>query len=180
MSLSLSRRNALSTTLNTAVAEEDGQFLTFTLSGDMYAIGILNIKEILEYGQLTRVPMMPNFIRGVINLRGAVVPVVDLSARFGNLPSVISKRSCIVIIEVANQGDVQDIGLVVDAVSEVLEIPAQEIEPAPSFGAKIRTDFIEGMGKVNGDFVILLSVDKVLSVDELAMVSGLSSTASHE
>lgn len=180
MSLSLSRRNALSTTLNTAVAEEDGQFLTFTLSGDMYAIGILNIKEILEYGQLTRVPMMPNFIRGVINLRGAVVPVVDLSARFGNLPSVISKRSCIVIIEVANQGDVQDIGLVVDAVSEVLEIPAQEIEPAPSFGAKIRTDFIEGMGKVNGDFVILLSVDKVLSVDELAMVSGLNSAASYE
>jgi purine-binding chemotaxis protein CheW len=180
MSLSLSRRNALSTTLNTAVAEEDGQFLTFTLSGDMYAIGILNIKEILEYGQLTRVPMMPNFIRGVINLRGAVVPVVDLSARFGNLPSVISKRSCIVIIEVANQGDVQDIGLVVDAVSEVLEIPAQEIEPAPSFGAKIRTDFIEGMGKVNGDFVIVLSVDKVLSVDELAMVSGLNSAASHE
>ena len=80
----------------------------------------------------------------------------------------------------ANQGDVQDIGLVVDAVSEVLEIPAQEIEPAPSFGAKIRTDFIEGMGKVNGDFVILLSVDKVLSVDELAMVSGLNSAASYE
>ena len=180
MSLSLSRRNAVSTKLAAAVAEEDGQFLTFTLGGDMYAIGILNIKEILEYGQLTRVPMMPNFIRGVINLRGAVVPVVDLAARFGNLPSVISKRSCIVIIEVANQGEVQDIGLVVDAVSEVLEIPAQEIEPAPSFGAKIRTDFIEGMGKVNGDFVILLSVDKVLSVEELAMVTGASSAVSHE
>lgn len=150
---------------------EEDQFLTFTLAKEMFAIGILNIKEILEYGQVTAVPMMPEFIRGVINLRGAVVPVVDLRARFGRTQSDITKRTCIVIIEVTAEGARQDIGVVVDTVSEVLEIPAGEIEPPPAFGAKIRADFIAGMGKVNGNFVIILDVDKVLSVDELAMVT---------
>jgi purine-binding chemotaxis protein CheW len=153
------------------VQDEEGQYLTFTLGKEMFAIGILNIKEILEYGNLTEVPMMPEFIRGVINLRGAVVPVVDLSARFGGKPSEETKRTCIVIIEVHAEEERQDIGIVVDAVSEVLEIPDSEIEPAPAFGAKIRADFIQGMGKVKGKFVIILDVDKVLSVDELAMVS---------
>lgn len=156
---------------------EQGQYLTFTLHQEMFAIGILNIKEILEYGSLTSVPMMPEFIRGVINLRGAVVPVVDLSARFGGRQSDITKRTCIVIIEVSNGEERQDIGVVVDAVSEVLEIPANQIEPAPAFGAKIRADFIEGMGKVNGKFVIILEVDKVLSLDELAIVSGAAEMA---
>jgi len=153
---------------------EEGQYLTFTLRGEMFAIGILNIKEILEYGSLTAVPMMPDFIRGVINLRGAVVPVVDLAARFGGRPSEVTKRTCIVIIEVNADAGQQDIGVVVDAVSEVLEIPAGEIEPPPAFGAKIRADFIHGMGKVDGKFVIILNVDKVLSVDELAVVSQVS------
>jgi purine-binding chemotaxis protein CheW len=159
---------------NTAVElpqDEQGQFLTFILRSEMFAIGILHIKEILEYGQLTSVPMMPEFIRGVINLRGAVVPVVDLAARFGGSRSDITKRTCIVIIEVTTEEGKQDIGVVVDSVSEVLEIPASEIEVAPSFGAKIRADFISGMGKVNGNFVIILEVNKVLSVEELAMVS---------
>jgi purine-binding chemotaxis protein CheW len=155
---------------------EEGQYLTFTLGKEMFAIGILNIKEILEFGSLTPVPMMPEFIRGVINLRGSVVPVVDLAARFGGRPSVETKRTCIVIIEVSTEDGRQDIGVVVDAVSEVLEIPNSEIEPAPAFGAKIRTDFIQGMGKVNGTFVIVLDVDKVLSVDELAVVSQASTT----
>ena len=150
---------------------EEGQYLTFTLRGEMFAIGILNIKEIIEYGQLTSVPMMPEFIRGVINLRGSVVPVVDLAARFGGKAAEITRRTCIVIIEVNTDDGRQDIGVVVDAVSEVLEIPAGEIEPAPAFGAKIRADFIHGMGKVGGRFVIILEVDKVLSVDELAMVN---------
>lgn len=150
---------------------EQGQYLTFLLRNEMFAIGILHIKEILEYGQLTTVPMMPPFIRGVINLRGAVVPVVDLATRFGGTANEITKRSCIVIIEVATEDGQHDIGVVVDSVSEVLEIPDSEIEPAPAFGAKIRTDFIQGMGKVNGKFVIILGVDKVLSVEEMAMVS---------
>lgn len=149
----------------------EGQYLTFTLGKEMFAIGILNIKEILEYGSLTAVPMMPEFIRGVINLRGSVVPVVDLAARFGGKRSQVTKRTCIVIIEVTSDEGRQDIGVVVDAVSEVLEIPDTEIEPAPAFGAKIRADFIQGMGKVDGKFVIILEVDKVLSADELAIVS---------
>jgi len=158
---------------NAAVATpqgEQGQFLTFALRGEMFAIGILHIKEILEYGQLTSVPMMPDFIRGVINLRGAVAPVVDLAARFGGARSDITKRSCIVIMEVTTEEGQQVIGVVVDSVSEVLEIPASEIEPTPAFGAKIRADFISGMGKVNGKFVIILNVDQVLSVDELAQL----------
>ena len=156
--------------------DEQSQFLTFTLREETFAIGILNIKEILEYGQLTPVPMMPNYIRGVINLRGAVVPVVDLGARFGDMPSEITKRTCLVIIEVATDEGEQDIGVVVDSVTEVLEIPDHDIEPAPSFGARIRTDFISGMGKINGEFVIILNVDRVLSVDELAALNTLGST----
>ena len=119
---------------------------------------------------------MPSFIRGVINLRGAVVPVVDLSSRFGGKPSPITRRSCIVILELETEADTQVIGVVVDAVNEVLEIAGADIEPPPSFGTRIRTDFIAGMGKVQDRFVIILSVDKVLSTDELEWVSrvGLS------
>lgn len=155
----------------TEVQQEEAQYLTFLLGKEMFAIDILGIKEIIEYGNLTSVPMMPEFIRGVINLRGAVVPVVDLSARFGRAASVVTRRSCIVIIEAESEGEKQDIGVMVDAVSEVLEIPAAEIEPAPSFGVKIRADFINGMGKVKDKFVIILDAVKVLSVNELAMLS---------
>ena len=157
--------------------EEQGQYLTFLLGGEMFAIGILGIKEIIEYGNLTTVPMMPDFIRGVINLRGAVVPVVDLAARFGRQASAVTRRSCIVIIEAAGTEEKHDVGVVVDSVSEVLEIPATEIEPPPSFGARIRADFISGMGKVNGKFVIILDANKVLSVDEMAMLAGVGTAS---
>jgi purine-binding chemotaxis protein CheW len=160
-----------------AAADEEQQYLTFLLSSEMFAIAILNIKEIIEYGSLTEVPMMPSFIRGVINLRGAVVPVVDLSARFGRNKTEVSRRTCIVIIEVQNSDESkQDIGVMVDSVSEVLEIPRSEIEPPPAFGAKIRVDFIQGMGKVDGKFVILLDANKVLSVDELSMLGQAAGT----
>lgn len=152
-----------------AAVEDEAQYLTFMLGGEMFAIGILGIKEIIEYGNLTVVPMMPAFVRGVINLRGAVVPVVDLSARFGRKNSDITRRSCVVIIEArADDGQTQDIGLLVDTVSAVLEIPAAQIEPPPNFGAKIRADFISGMAKVEGKFVIVLEVGRVLSIDEMA------------
>jgi len=151
--------------------QDQNQYLTFMLGGEMFAIPILNIKEIIEYGHLTTVPMMPGFIRGVINLRGSVVPVVDLSARFGRESTATTRRTCIVIIEIQSEGELQDIGVVVDTVNEVLEIPAQEVEPAPSFGAVIRTDFIQGMGKINGKFVIILNVNHVLSLDEMTMLS---------
>ena len=154
-------------------AEENRQYLTFMLGGEVFAIGILSIKEIIEYGQLTSVPLMPEHIRGVINLRGAVVPVIDLSARFGRAGTEVTRRTCIVIIEAQGEQVRQDIGVVVDAVNEVVEIPSGQIEPAPAFGANIRTDFIHGMGKVNDRFVIILSVDHVLSVDELAALGEL-------
>lgn len=153
------------------IAGEDHQYLTFTLGNEMFAAGIMRIKEILEYGNLTPVPMMPEFIRGVLNLRGAVVPVIDLKVRFGGQANEVTKRTCVVILEVDTEGGRQDIGIMVDTVQEVLEIPSSEIEPAPSFGARIRADFIEGMGKIGNKFVIILAVDRVLSVNELAMVS---------
>jgi purine-binding chemotaxis protein CheW len=158
-----------------AAIEDEAQYLTFMLGGEMFAIGILGIKEIIEYGNLTVVPMMPAFVRGVINLRGAVVPVVDLSARFGRKNSDITRRSCVVIIEArAEDGQTQDIGLLVDTVSAVLEIPAAQIEPPPNFGAKIRADFISGMAKVEGKFVIVLEVSQVLSIDEMAGLAGVN------
>ncbi|MGX8881769.1 chemotaxis protein CheW [Methylovorus sp. SPW-M1] len=148
--------------------EDQQQYLTFMLGAEVFAINILSIKEIIEYGNLTIVPKMPSFIRGVINLRGSVVPVIDLAARFDRPEAVISRRTCIVIIEVQHEEVQQVIGVLVDAVNEVLEIAADQIEPVPSFGTKIRTDFIEGMGKVDQKFVIILNVNQVLSVDEMA------------
>ena len=157
---------------------EQKQYLTFMLGGEMFAIGILGIKEIIEYAGLTKVPMMPECILGVMNLRGAVVPVMDLSSRFGKLSTAVTKRTCIVIVEVTANDESHDMGILVDAVNAVLEIPASEIEPAPAFGARIRTDFIEGMGKVNGKFVILLDVSRVLSIDEISTLAQVSTAAS--
>ena len=159
---------------------ETGQYLTFMLGGEVFALGILNIKEIIEYGNLTEVPMMPSFIRGVINLRGRVVPVIDLAARFGRGVTTVARRTSIVIIEVSNivhteEGDItesQDIGVMVDAVNEVVDIDAAEIEPAPSFGARIRPEFISGMAKrqtsQGSGFTIVLDVNRVLSVQEMS------------
>ncbi|CBL43763.1 CheW-like protein [gamma proteobacterium HdN1] len=151
---------------------EDDQYLTFSLAGEMFGVGIMSIKEIIEYGSITSVPLMPGFVRGVINLRGRVVPVIDLQARFGRPSSPVEKRTCIVIVEVAGVEDALDIGVVVDAVSEVMAIPASDIEKAPSFGAKLRQDFLRGMGKVDGKFVILLDISQVLSVEELSGLVG--------
>jgi purine-binding chemotaxis protein CheW len=155
-----------------AASQEPTQYLTFMLNGEIFALGILGIKEIIEYGGLTSVPMMPECIRGVINLRGAVVPVVDLAARFGRDSAQITKRSCIVIVELEQDGEWQTIGVLVDAVNAVIEIASQDIEPAPSFGSRIRADFIAGMGKVAGKFVILLNIDAVLSNIELGALAG--------
>ena len=152
-------------------AEEHAQYLTFMLGGEVFAIRILAIREIISYGGLTEVPMMPPSIKGVINLRGAVVPVVDLAVRFNRPSGDVTKRTCIVIVEMENAGEQQVIGVIVDAVNAVLEIPAADIEPSPSFGAKIRTDFIAGMAKINGKFIILLDIDKVLSMEELDALS---------
>ncbi len=148
------------------------------LGNDAYAIGILSIKEIIEYTTMTEVPLMPACVRGVINLRGAVVPVMDLQARFGQTPSPVTKRTCIVIVEVLGPEGQQVMGVVVDAVNEVLDIDASDIEPPPAFGTRIRTDFISGMGKVRGKFAILLKVNRVLDLDDLQAMSEALSVAS--
>ena len=168
---------SLAPAMQSASASEADQYLTFLLSGEMYAVDILSVMEIIEYGKLTEIPMMPAFIRGVINLRGAAVPVVDLAARFGHARSEVGKRSCIVIVELRQDQSRHDFGILVDAVSEVLEIPAGDIEPPPSLGAGIHTDFIAGMGKLAGRFVILLDIQRVLSTDQLAVLSGIGDGA---
>ena len=152
--------------VDSATPEQTQQYLLFTLGSEAFAIGILAIKEIIEYDALTTVPMMSPCIRGVINLRGAVVPVMDLAIRFDKPASPVTKRTCIVIIERHCNGEREDVGVIVDAVNAVLEIPFDEIEPAPTFGAKIRNDFLLGLGKVNGKFIILLDAARVLAVEE--------------
>lgn len=161
------------------------QYLTFLLGSEMFSINILQIKEIIWYAALTPVPMMPACIRGVINLRGAVVPVMDLSARFGRESTPVTKSTCIVIMEVAapDGAEHQAMGLVVDAVQAVLEIAAADIEPPPAFGARIRNDFIQGIAKINSKFVIVLDADQVLSMQEVAAMGqatqSLEMTLSH-
>jgi len=163
------------------IAGDDvNQYLTFVLGGEVYGVSILVIKEILEYHEPTLVPMMPDFIRGVINLRGSVVPVVDLSLRLGRESTEVAKRTCVVIIEIQHEEERMEIGVVVDAVNEVLDIAPESIEAAPSFGAKIRTDFINGMGKIDDKFVVLLNIDHVLSIEELSMLDSASKTTVSE
>jgi purine-binding chemotaxis protein CheW len=157
-------------------ASEQGRYLVFMLGEELFAMNILMIKEITEVGRLTTVPRMPDFILGVINLRGGVVPVVDLGARFGKPPIKLARRTCIIILEVGgDENQKQDVGVMVDGVSAVMDIPTSEIKAPPSFGSHIRTDFISGVGKVNDDFVIILNVDYVLAMEEIAALAGVSS-----
>jgi purine-binding chemotaxis protein CheW len=149
---------------------EDNQFLTFFSNEEVFGIRILQVKEIKEYSEVTSIPLMPEFVKGVINLRGNVVPIIDLPIRFGREKTVITKRTCIIILEVFHESESLDIGILVDAVSEVIEIPESMIEPTPSFGSKIRNDFIMGIGKLEQRFAILLDINKVLSVGELSMI----------
>ena len=151
------------------------QYLTFVLGGEVYALEILHIKEIIQYGELTEVPMMPSFIRGVINLRGKVVPVVDMTARFGRGVTSVARRTSIVIIELAGEEEseveAQSIGVMVDAVNEVIDIADSDVEPPPAFGGRLRADFISGMAKRDGRFIIVLNLAQVLSVEEMVALS---------
>jgi len=158
--------------------EEMCQYLTFSVSDECFAMSIDAVKEIIETPQVTRVPMTPDYIRGVINLRGSVVPVVDLGARLGRSPLILTKRSCIVLVEVrAGVGDGHVLGMLVDEVKSILDIARDDIRPPPEFGSEIRTDFIEAMGRVDDIFLIILSMDHVLSIQELAALRRLGEEA---
>lgn len=151
--------------------DQKHQYLTFSLDQELFAVEILCIREIIEFGTITHVPMAPPFIRGVINLRGAVVPVIDLSVRFGRERMASTRRTCIVITEVESAGGTLTMGIVVDAVSEVLDVPESLIEPPPEFGSKIRTDFIKHMAKIDNRFVVILDINRVLSVEEVSVLA---------
>lgn len=157
-----------------ASADEAGQYLTFNVGEERLAMSIDAVKEIIETPMITRVPMTPDYIRGVINLRGSVVPVIDLSARLGRGRITLTKRSCIVLVEVHTGDEGQVLGMLVDEVKNILEIPREDIKPPPEFGSEIRTDFIAAMGRLEDVFVIILSVDQVLSIQELASLKSLT------
>lgn len=153
--------------MDDALTSEQSQYLTFHIGGEEYAVGILRVKEIIEYGTLTMVPQIPPSIRGVINLRGNVVPVVDLALKFGIPQSPITNRTCIIIVEVELPGEQTVMGIIADSVSQVVELAPNEILPPPSFGTRVRVDFLHGMGKSDKKFSLILNIDKVLSIDEL-------------
>ncbi len=152
------------------MVEKEGKYLTFTLGQEEYGIGILKIKEIIGLMSITTVPQTPEFIKGVINLRGKVIPVVDLRLRFGMDAIDYTERTCIIVVEVEGQMGTIQIGIVVDSVSEVLNIKGEEIEDTPTFGTKLNTDFILGMAKIEAGVKILLDIDKVLSDQDIAIL----------
>ena len=153
-----------------ALADREGKYLTFTLAGEEYGIGILKIKEIIGMMPITSVPQTPKFVKGVINLRGKVIPVVDLRLRFAMDAIDYNDRTCIIVVEIGGRGTDVVIGIVVDSVSEVLNVKSEEIEDTPTFGTSLNTDYILGMAKMEGKVKILLDIDAVLSRDEIHML----------
>lgn len=144
------------------------QYLTFSLAGEEYGVSVLAVREILEYGVVTRVPRAPSHFRGVINLRGRVVPLVDLALRLGLESRPLTPRTCVVVVEVDVEGDRVVVGLVVDAVSRVIEFGPADIEPSPSFGAAAEAGLIAGMGRAGKSFVLLLAVDSIVANTAIA------------
>lgn len=161
---------------NQTVTSEPGaqQHLTFYIGDELFALAVDVIREVIEYGRLTDVPMIPAFIRGVTNLRGSVIPVIDLSLRFGRAATEEGKRTCIVIVEVPHEAQLLIVGVMVDAVNSVVAVEQHHIEASPSFGANLRADFIQAMLNIDDRFIIALEIGNVLSVDEIVDLVGLS------
>ena len=155
-----------------AASVETMQYLTYKLSDEIFALDITKVREVLDFTTITKVPRTPEFMRGVINLRGSVVPVVDLRLKFGMSMTEKTVNTCIIITEVTVDGDTTILGALADSVQEVIELDASQIAPAPKIGTKLRTEFIKGMGKKDEHFIIILDIDKVFSTDELAIVQG--------
>ena len=150
---------------------DSNQFLTFILDREVYALDIQQVREVLDFSDITKVPRMPDFMRGVINLRGGVVPVVDLRLKFGLGVTEKTVDTCIIIIEVALEGERAMMGALADSVQEVLDLDPNQIEPPPKIGTRLKTDFIRGMGKKNDRFIIILDIDRIFSTDELSRIS---------
>ena len=153
---------------------ETTQYLTFTLDAEVFALDIGKVREVLDYTSVTKVPQTPEFMRGVINLRGNVVPVVDMRLKFGMAVTEKTVNTCIIIVEVAVDGEITILGAMADSVEEVLDLEPEQIEPAPRIGTKLNTDFIRGMGRRDERFLMILDVDKVFSSGEMAMAQGMA------
>ncbi len=149
---------------------DTAQYLTFKLDGEVFALGIDKVREVLDYTSVTKVPQVPEFMRGVINLRGSVVPVVDMRLKFGMTRTDKTVNTCIIIVEINLERETTVLGALADSVQEVLDLEPYQIEPAPKIGTKLRTEFIRGMGKRDEQFIIILDIDKVFTSAELAGV----------
>jgi purine-binding chemotaxis protein CheW len=150
-----------------ALQDKEGKYLTFALGSEEYGLEILKVREIIGYMDITAVPQTPSYVKGVINLRGQVIPVVDLRTKFGMETAQVTEETCIIVVEIHQDGRKFSTGIVVDHVQEVLDIDGENIEEAPQFGASVNTDFILGIGKVGESVKILLDIDKVLGSSEL-------------
>lgn len=155
------------TSKQAATNSASGQYLTFSLQGETYAMDASAVREIIQYVAMTRVPLMPDFVCGVINLRGSVVPVIDLQSRIHRGSSQPGKKTCIVIFDVHREGERAEFGLLVESVSEVCAIAHNDVEPAPQFGGGLRRDYIRGMTKLKDRFVIILDTEKALDIEEM-------------
>jgi len=153
-----------------SATEREGKYLTFTLHDEEYGIGILKVKEIIGMMPITTVPKTPGYMKGVINLRGKVIPVADLRLKLGMDPLDYTERTCIIVVEISGAGKKIHMGIVVDSVSEVLNIKAGDIEDTPNFGSRLDTDYILGMAKAGGGIKILLDIDEILNIDEIAIM----------
>ncbi|HOF58883.1 MAG TPA: chemotaxis protein CheW [Syntrophorhabdaceae bacterium] len=149
---------------------ETRQYLTFQLGEEVFAIDVSHVREILEFNTVTKVPKTPEYMRGVINLRGSVVPVLDMRLKFGMTMTERTVNTCIIVVEVSLDGETTVVGALVDSVQEVFEMEPEKIEPAPRIGIRLRTEFIKGMGKRDDTFIIILDIDKVFTAEELTDV----------
>nr|WP_320049757.1 chemotaxis protein CheW [uncultured Desulfuromonas sp.] len=161
----------------TDALEQMNQYLTFKLDGEVFALEISKVREVLDFTDITKVPQTPIFMRGVINLRGSVVPVVDMRVKFSMDEAEATVNTCIIITEVTMEGEASVLGALVDSVKEVLELDPNQIEPPPRIGTKLNTEFISGMGKHNEEFIIILDIDRVFSADEISLIQATSPAA---
>ena len=161
-----------------SVVTESAQYLTFRLDDEIFALDISQVREVLDFTSLTRVPRTPDFMRGVINLRGSVVPVVDMRLKFGMSKTEQTVNTCVIIVEINLDGEKLILGALADSVQEVIDLEPDQIEPAPRIGTRLNTEFIKGMGKRDDQFVIILEIDKIFSSYELSAVNGVNDIAS--
>jgi purine-binding chemotaxis protein CheW len=160
--------------MSVASITETGQYLTFILDEEVFALDITTVREVLDFTKITKVPQTPDFMMGVINLRGSVMPVVDMRLKFGLSKTELTVNTCIIIVEIELDGEITLLGALVDSVQEVIELDPEHIEPPPRIGTRLNTKFIKGMGKQDDRFLIIVEIDKVFSVEELAIAQEMS------